>query len=285
MSSTILVIGATGMLGEPAARRLCVDGRHVKIFARDADRARARFGAEYEVVTGDVEDQHSLQAALAGCQGVHINLAGGPDPDLERRGVENVLAAASKAGVQRLTYLSGATTRQDNTWYAGTKAKFEAEAAIRAAGLPYTIFQATFFMESLPRFVRGTRATILGKQPHPLHWLTADDYARMVSKAYATPAAANKTLTIFGPQAWTMQQALETYCKVVQSEAKVGTMSFRMASLVANLFRVESLKTVLPFFQYTEKVPEEGNPAEANALLGAPTTTLEQWCQRQAAQR
>ena len=254
----------------------------MRIFTRSLEKTRARFGAEYEVVAGDVEDLPSLQTALQGCQGVHINLDGGLDPDLERRGAENVARAAAKAGVQRLTYLSGTSVTQENCWYAGTKAKFEAEAAIRAAGVPYTIFQATFFMETLPRFVRGTRASILGTQPHPWHWVAADDYARMVATAYATPAAANKTLHIFGPQSWTTRQALETYCSIARPEAKVGAIPFWMASLIAGMARDKTLQAALPFFRYSEKVAEAGDPAAANTLLGAPTTTLEAWCKHQA---
>ena len=281
----VLVIGGTGMLGEPVASRLRADGHDVRIFTRSLEKAQAKFGADYEVVSGDVEDQPALDAALRGCQAVHINLEGGLDPDLERRGTENVVRAAAKAGIQHITYLSGTSVIKENCWYAGTKAKFEAEAAIRAAGVPYTIFQATFFMESLPRFVRGTRASILGSQPHPWHWVTAADYAGMVSKAYATPGAANKTLHIFGPGPWTTRQALQTYCTIARPDAKVGAIPFWMASLIAGLSRDKTLQAVLPFFRYSEKVAEAGDPAEANALLGAPATTLEQWCNSQAGRK
>lgn len=273
------------MLGEPVARQLCAAGHHVRVLTRDVERARAKFGAEYEVIAGDVENPASLDAAIKGCQAVHINLDGGLDPDLERRGTENVVAAAARAGVKHVTYLSGTSVTKENCWYAGTKAKYEAEAAIRASGLPYTIFQATFFMETLPRFVRGTRASILGTQPHPWHWVAADDYARMVSKAYTTPAAANKTLHVFGPQAWTMRQALQTYCDIARPDAKTGAVPFWMASIIATLSRDQTLQAVLPFFRYSEKVAEAGDPAEANALLGAPATTLEQWSQREAMKR
>ena len=285
MSKTILVVGGTGMLGEPVARRLRADGYQVRIFTRNVEKARAKFGAEYEVAAGDVEDQPSLLAALQGCQAVHVNLDGGLDPDLERRGAENVARAAARTGVQRITLLSGTSVKEENCWYAGTKAKFEAEAAVRASGVPYTIFQATFFMETLPRFVRGTRASILGSQPHPWHWVAADDYARMVSKAYATPEAANKTLHVFGPQPWTTRQALQTYCAIARPDAKVGAIPFWMASLIAGLSRDKELEAVLPFFRYSEIVAEAGDPAEADALLGAPTTTLEQWCKAQAARK
>ena len=41
------------------------------------------------------------------------------------------------------------------------------------------------------------------------------------------------------------------------------------------------LGAALSFFRYAEKVTEAGSPAEANALLGAPTITLEQWARTQ----
>ena len=273
------------MLGEPVARRLRADGYQVRIFTRNDEKARAQFGAEYEVAAGDIEDQSALLAALQGCQAVHVSLDGGLDVDLERRGAENVARVAARKGIHHITLLSGTSVTAENCWYAGTKAKFEAEAAVRASGVPYTIFQATFFMETLPRFVRGTRASILGSQPHPWHWVAANDYARMVSKACGTPGAANKTLRVFGPQRWTMREALQTYCSIARLDAKIGVIPFWMASIIAGLSRDKTLQAVLPFFRYSEAVAEAGDPAEANALLGAPTTTLEQWCKLQVGRK
>lgn len=277
MPNRILVIGATGMLGEPVTRQLHAAGHSIRVFTRNVEAAKAKFGADYEIVAGDVENPASLAAALQGCHGAHISLNTGPDLDQERRGMTNAAVAAARAGVQRITYLSGATVAPENTWYAGTKAKLAAEEALAACGVPYTIFRATFFMESLPRYVRGNRASFFGSQPHPWHWVAAADYARMVARAYATPAAANKTLTIHGPQPWTHRQALETYCAVVHPGVKVGALPFWMASLMAGLSRDQAMQAALSFFRYTERVAESGDPAEANALLDAPTTTLEQW--------
>lgn len=280
---SILVIGGTGMLGEPVARRLAKDGYRVRVFTHTPEKARAKFGTEFEIVAGDVEDPASLEKAMQGCWGVHVNSYGGPDPDLERRGVQNIARAAVKAGLQRLTYISGATVQEANTWYAGTRAKFEAEKAIRESGLPYTIFRAASFMETLPQYVRGKQANLIGKQPFPRFWVAAEDYARMVSTAYADPKAANKTLYILGPQALTIREALQTYCGIVSPEAKVSAMPLWMAPIVARLFGVKELANALPYIRYSETVGESGNPTEANALLGAPKITLEQWSRSQAA--
>ncbi len=272
----ILVIGATGMLGMPVARQLQADGHQVRVFSRNPEKARAKFGPAFELAVGDVEDPRALEAALEGCQGVHLNLDGGADPDLERRGGENVARAAAKANVQMLTYLSGASVTEENCWYAGTQAKFQAEAAIRTSGVPYAIFKATFFMETLPRFVRDGRASVIGAQPNPWRWVAAEDYARMVSKAYTLPGLRHD-FYVYGPQAFTTQEALRRYCAIVHPRAKVGALPLWVAGLIAAMPGGEALRAALPFFRYTEKATETGSAEEANALLGAPTTTLEEW--------
>jgi hypothetical protein len=43
------------------------------------------------------------------------------------------------------------------------------------------------------------------------------------------------------------------------------------------------LRAALPILRYCEELGEEEDPAEATALLGAPTTTLEEWSRKQAA--
>lgn len=275
----VLVIGATGMLGAPVAEALRSAGHSVRVMSRDPQRARARLGEAFTYTAGDVEDAASLEAALTDCDAVHINLNGGADLDLERRGVQQVVLAARKAGVQRVSYISGATVNAEHTWYAGTRAKFEAEATIRASGLEYAIFKPTFFMETLPRFVRDGRASILGSQPHPLHWVAAADYARMVARAFEIPHL-REELYIYGPQAITMKEALQAYCDIAHPGLKAGHVPFWMAELLARMPGAESLKAAIPFFRYIEKVGEGGSPEEANALLGAPAITLEAWLQQ-----
>jgi uncharacterized protein YbjT (DUF2867 family) len=280
-SQSILVIGGTGMLGQPVVRSLQAAGYTVKVLSRNPDKARSIIGDDVEVIKGDVEDVNSLGAALRGCDGVHVNLNGGFDTDLERRGALNVAQAAKRAGCARLTYLSGASVFAENCWYAGTRARFEAEAAIRASGVPYTIFKATYFMESLHRLVRGNRALLIGKQPFLWHWVAASDYARMVTNAFAMAGAANKSLFVYGPQALTMRDALLAFCRIAHPTTRLMSLPIWLAAMIARLGNRQELQAALPFFAYCGKVSEGGDPTEANTLLGAPTTTLEEWSQTQ----
>lgn len=285
MKQAILVVGATGMLGEPVARQLLKDGYTVRVLTRNPEKARKKLGDSFEFFRGDVGDHSSLEKALDGCFGVHINLKGGPRAEdfdrIEHRGTANVASVSARIGVQRLTYLSGAAVFEENSWFPSVKAKLQAEAAIRKSGVPYSIFCATHFMESLPLYIRGKRASIIGKQPHRLHWLAAGDYAKMVSKAFQLPEAANKRFFIYGPEALTMQEALTKYCSIVCPEVKVSSVPIWLISLIGKVSFNPELQFIAELMKFFEETGEGGNPIEANKLLDAPATTLKQWCEKQ----
>lgn len=285
MSQKILVIGATGMLGEPVAYQFRSHGFDVRVLTRSPEKARARFGSQFEVVAGDVEDSKTLMPALMGCQGVHINLHGLADPDLERRGAEEVGRLAVKAGIERITYISGASVCEENCWFASTRARFEAEKALQASGVPYTIFRCHYFMETLHNFAKDGMLLHIGKHPHPYHWVAAADFARMVAKAYTIPEAANKVLYVCGPQALTMHQAIEIFGGIVYPKRRVTDLPIWMARMIAYLGKRRELQDALPFFEYCQRVKIilSGSPEEANMLLGAPETTVEVWSRQQTA--
>ena len=72
MSSTILVIGATGNVGGHVLRELRRHDEPVRALVRDAGRAGAVLGDEVELAVGDLEDPASVRAALAGVDRVFV---------------------------------------------------------------------------------------------------------------------------------------------------------------------------------------------------------------------
>lgn len=279
MPKRILVLGATGLLGQPTARRLHQDGFKVRVLTRDEQKAQKLFDASFEVLKGDPADPASLQKGMEGCYGVHVSLPTG----VERSVVELVVKAASQYGIQRISYISGATVAEKNRWFPMIDQKFLAEKALREGTSPWSIFCPSWVMESLALFVVQGRASVLGKQPHPYHWVAADDLARMVSSSYQLETAANQRYRVLGPQAITMQAALQQYCAALHPEIKsISSMPFWLVNLLATLTRNQGLKTAGDMMAYFEKVGEEGDPVVSDpAVLGAPTTRLEQWLKSQ----
>jgi uncharacterized protein YbjT (DUF2867 family) len=278
----VLVLGGTGMLGGPVARRLQADGFEVRLLARDPHKARVMFGPAFEIVAGDVTDRAGLEAGLAGCDGVHISV-GGP---VDRLSAENVAALAPSLGLKRITYISGATAFEQNRWFPMTEQKLEAEKAIRACGVPYSVFCPTWPMEQLPRLARGGQPLLIGDRPNAYHWFAADDLAGMVSAAYRLEEATNRRFFVYGPQALTMQEAMQRYCQTFHPEVEsVSIMPVATARAVADSTGNEQLKFFAELMAYFDKAGEMGDPTEANRLLGAPDTTLDAWIEQRKAQR
>jgi uncharacterized protein YbjT (DUF2867 family) len=281
VEKTILVIGATGMLGEPVARRLKEDGFPVRIMARDVGRVRALFGTPFEVVGGEVTDPKSIEKALEGCYGVHVNLSGA----VEQIGVEAVARVAKKQKIKRISYISGTSVAEDTTWFPQTKQKFLAEQAIRESQVPYCIFCPTWFMESLPKFVKGEKAFVFGKQPNLYHFIAAEDYSRMVSASYQSEKATQRRLFLHGPKGYLFRDALREYCAAFHAEiADVSTMPFWLSTTVATLTKKAEMKSTSDLMRFFERVGERGNPAEANQLLGAPQIDVQEWIARKKEQ-
>lgn len=274
MGERILVLGGTGTLGRPVARRLKADGFNVRLLARDPEKAKRLLGEGFEVVHGDVTDADSLAKGMADCDGVHISV-GGP---VDQLSAENVAALAPQAGVRRITYISGSTVAEHNGWFPVIQQKLMAEKAIRECGVSHTIFCATWPFESLALFVRDGRASMIGKQPTPYHWFAADDLARMVSTAYQRDEASNKRFYVHGPQAITVREALERYCRALHPEiTSVSAAPPWLVRLLGVVTRNEMLVYAADLMGYFDKAGELGDGAEADELLGGPTTTLDEW--------
>ncbi len=280
MQKTILVVGGTGMLGQPVSHRLQEDGFRVRIMTRDGQKAKKLFDDSFEIVVGNPVETNSLKEALDGCHGVHISLP----TEVEQQATEMIAKVASKTAIERISYVSGVTVTEENRWFSLVDRKFLAEKAIRDSGISYTIFCPSWFMEVLPKFVTQGRASVFGKQPQAYHWIAADDFARMVSTAYSSEEAANRRFFIYGPELITMHEALKRYCSVFHSDIKkISIMPFWLVKVLSFITRNRELGFAGRLMSYFEKVSEIGDPEEANHILGAPTTTLNEWIEKRKA--
>jgi uncharacterized protein YbjT (DUF2867 family) len=280
MQKTILVLGATGTLGQPTSYSLKESGFRVRIMTRNLEKARKAFDTSFDMVAGDPMDTGCLEAALDGCYGVHISLP----TQVEQQVAETIAKVASKHGAERISYISGATVAEENRWFPMINRKFLAEKAIRDGGIPYTILCPTWVMESLPMFVNQGRAFVFGKQPCHYHWVAADDVARMVSTAYGLGEEATERFIVHGPEAIHMREALRRYCAVFHPDIKeVSSMPFWLVKLLATISRNQELNGAGELMSYFERIGEGSHPAPIHCCLGTPTMSLDSWLQAKEA--
>jgi uncharacterized protein YbjT (DUF2867 family) len=229
------------------------------------------------MVARDPMDASNLEKVMDGCYGVHISLP----TEVEQQVAEAVAKVASRHGVERISYISGATVAEENRWFPMVDRKFLAEKAIREAGIPYTILCPTWVMESLALFVNQGQAAVFGKQPCPYHWVAAEDVSRMVSTAHGLEEEAIGRFIVHGPEAIRMDDALMRYCAVFHPDIKkVTRMPFWLVRLLATLTNNRELKGAGELISYFEKVGEGSNAPGVNDVLGVPTTTLGLWLQK-----
>lgn len=192
-----LVTGATGNIGSRVVKRLLDRGERPRVFVRDAEKARARYGGRVDVSVGDFESAADMTAALAGIDAFLLVSS------VDRLAARDAVAAkaAKAAGVKHLVKISSIAVPQKNIgtgiWHA------QGEAAIRASGVPFTFIQSAGFMENCLWWANTIRsegvvrsAAGAGKSP-VIH---SDDIADVAVKALTTEAYMGESLPVTGPE-------------------------------------------------------------------------------------
>jgi uncharacterized protein YbjT (DUF2867 family) len=193
-----LITGATGNVGSLVVERLIARGDRPRIFARDPEKTRARYGDRVDVFLGDLADAATLKPALTGA---HAFLLVNSGPELSARD-EAAARAAIAAGVKHLVKLSSYDAREQNigtgVWHA------QGESAIRASGIPFTFVQPSGFMSNALFWARSIKAegvvrSVTGDGKIP--FIHSQDIAEVTTAALTSRAYDAQSLPITGPEA------------------------------------------------------------------------------------
>jgi uncharacterized protein YbjT (DUF2867 family) len=192
VEGTILVTGATGQQGGSLARELLARGHAVKAMTRrpDSEPAKALTMLGAKVIAGDLDDEGSLERALAGVWGtfaVQNTWEAGVEKEEEQG--KRFARVAKKVGVKHFVYSSvGSAHRKtgiphfDNKW--------RVEEVVRSLRFPsYVIIRPVFFMENLaspwfkPAIDQGNLA--IGMKPTTsLQMIAVNDVGKYMAWAF-----------------------------------------------------------------------------------------------------
>jgi len=159
--STVLVTGATGLVGSRVALRLAALGSRVRAIVRRAGGAPDLGSAGIEEIEGDFVDRDVARRAAAGVDlVVHCAATSGPDLEAVRRvnseGTHAVVDAALAAGCRRYVHISTCSVyRTDGL------ALVDEDSPLKETGDPYSITKAEADRIVLEGVARGLHAVIL----------------------------------------------------------------------------------------------------------------------------
>jgi uncharacterized protein YbjT (DUF2867 family) len=219
---TVLVVGGTGFVGGHVVHAFRAEDLPVRVLARMPEK-QERFKAwGCELVQGDMTDAQSLRRAADGAETV-VNLVALPPfatPEAIQRvmeqGTRDLVAAAKDAGVKRFILMSALGTSErskDLTPY--YHAKWQEEHEVAGSGIEHTIFRPSFIfgrdggmLPGLVSLVRWSPVTpIVGTKKLQPIWV--EDVTACFTRALSTPAAANKTFELGGPDVLTFGELNE----------------------------------------------------------------------------
>lgn len=230
----VVIAGGTGFLGRYIGRALLDDGHVVTVLGRNPSKVSGipqLTGAG--ATRADVTDPSTLDGALAGADAVvcAVQLPNYPIEvprkrltfdHYDRQGAENLLAAATAAGVGRFVYISGAGAdpRSDKTWY---RAKGRAESTIRNGGLSWAIVRPSWAYgpedRALNRFVQIARFSPvvprIGLRRQRIMPVFVEDIALTIARIFEHDDAWDRVYEIGGPQVLSMDEVIRTMLDVV----------------------------------------------------------------------
>lgn len=270
---TISIIGGTGMLGAPVAKQLLTDGFTVRILTRNPEKAQQQLGDDFEYRLADIQDVASLKAAFEGTDFIHINVSGHSKASYYAQhvqGTKNVLKALAGKTVDCISMISSASAHPEFNDRWDNRYKYEAEQLLKASGQPYLAFMPSWFVESLSLLKQNNRVMHIGPSTKLIHWLTAEDYAKVVSQSLQDAHCRNTRMAIYGPEGISMRDAVARFA--ASQNLKVQTMPAWIASLLGKLTRDETLVDVADLMVHYDKTGEKSMP---NTLRTE--TTLNTW--------
>jgi nucleoside-diphosphate-sugar epimerase len=261
---TVLVTGATGLLGSHVAERLVERGERPRVLIRPGDTLRGLDERHIEICVGDLTDRESLQAAVRGVERV-IHCAArtgpwGPDAEYESvnvHGLKTLVDLAIGAGVKRFVHVSSITVhgndvggRADETTafrvepnpYSRSKVAAEQllQRMIEDGGAPITIVRPGWIygprdVASFGRFatvIQQGKMVRIGSGDNHLPLIYVVDVAEGVLLASEAERAAGRAYLLVNDELVTQRTYLNAIAAELQVPAPARHVPYRLALLL-----------------------------------------------------
>ena len=220
----VFVTGGTGFVGHSVIRALLANGFLVRCLVRPGSEPDLRGFESIDRVPGDVLRPDGLAPSVEGCAAV-IHLVGiireRPSSGvtferLHARGTLNMLGVAKSAGVKRYLQMSALGTRP-NARSRYHQTKWQAEEAVWASGLDWTIFRPSIifgpgdeFISVLARMIRRLPAVpVLGDGQYRLQPIPVAQVAEGFARALRGFGSVGQTYEVGGPTAYRFVEILD----------------------------------------------------------------------------
>ena len=291
----ILIVGASGRLGNVVVQHLLAQGKAIRVMTRNPLGLAHLKQQGAEVVSGDLRDRASLVSA---CQGVEQVLAAAHALDgkgdnnpraVDDMGNRYLIDAAKAAGVKHFIFVSvqGASPDSPLEFF---RIKYRTEEYLRASGLNFTILRPGAYMELWAQLIgqpiqKQGKTTIFGRGANPINFVSVEDVARFVSITLDDPRARNAVIEVGGPENLSMNQVAEIFEHASGHRAKkrhIPLLMMRVLSIVMRPLN-PAMGRLIRNGIYMDTANLRSDTADTARAFGIQLTSLEEIADRATA--
>lgn len=231
----VAIIGGTGFVGSHLVRHLLAAGHTPRLLVRTGSDSKVAQQQACEMVYGQVADPAALNECLTGADAViyligilrEFPAQGVTFEALQYQGVVDTIAAAQTTGVNRFVLMSANGIHADGTAYQRTK--YQAEQALKASGLRWTIFRPSVIFgdpQGRMEFCSQLKQDIIDLPlPAPLFYqglsplnagsfelapVSVEDVAAAFTLALTETRTESQSYSLCGPQRYSWKAILQT---------------------------------------------------------------------------
>lgn len=268
----VAITGGTGFVGSNLATRLRSEGHEVVRIGR-------RSTGEEQIVRASLDDVDELAAAFAGCQAVAhcagINRETGAQTfaRVHVNATRNVVAAARRAGVEKIVLMSFLRARPD-CGSAYHESKWAAEEIVRESGLDFTIIKAgvvygrgDHMLDHLSHaFHTFPVFALVGFEEKTVRPLAVEDLVHVMRAALIDWRLKRQTIALLGPEEIFLSEAVRRVAEVVNKQPLMFPLPVWCHRLLARVFEATMKVPLVSLAQVrilAEGVSEPASPVTA----------------------
>ena len=290
----VLIVGATGELGQAIGRRLTVAGHSVSGLVRPGSPKEAALRAMgVEVRSGDLRDAASVEAA---CQGMDAIVStatavtsGGTGNSLvavDGAGQARLIEAARRQCARRFVFVSASPKYSERCPLIFQKRA--TERLLGSSGLDHVILQPSFFMDvwfspALGWDLAAGKAQVFGAGSAPISFIALDDVAAAAVASVEASTIPFREIPLGGPEAISPRRAVEIIETAVGRKFKVTTLPGFVPRFASVALRAFNPKLASLMALGAETLTGDAiDLTRARSLAGLRLTPLAEWATRRA---
>jgi len=255
------VTGITGQVGGVVARLLLAAGHDVRAVVRDTVKGEAWAKQGCEVALADVNDEHALQHAFEGAQGVFILLPPTFDPSPgfpeARKAIAALRAALAAARPSKVVVLSTIGAQATQPSLLNQLQILEQE--LGTLPMPVAFLRAAWFIENAAWDVAPARdcgivPSFLQPLDKPVPMVATADIGRVAAELLRESWTGRRIVELEGPQRISPDMIAESFARLLGRDV---SMTVVRRDTWEGLFHSQGMKNPTPRMQMIDGFNEE----------------------------